>query len=113
MMKVSITAVFAVVLLCSVTAKAQQSASDGAPASLLDNSSLPLTFNATTLEGGDEQVCPPQEQLEIARAEIYEDVQVHIRNSLGETRSSNHSSCVTTLAECSRCNMVGNRDADA
>ena len=73
MMKVSITAVFAVVLLCSVTAKAQQSASDGAPASLLDNSSLPLTFNATTLEG-DEQVCPPQEQLEIARAEIYEDV---------------------------------------
>ena len=84
MMKVSITAVFAVVLLCSVTAKAQQSASDGAPASLLDNSSLPLTFNATTLEGGDEQVCPPQEQLEIARAEIYEDVRVHIRNGVGE-----------------------------
>ena len=93
-MKVSITAIVAVILLCSVTAEAQQDASDGAP-SLLANSSLPLTYNATILEG-DEQVCSPQEQLEMAKTEIDEDVRVHIRNSLGETRSV----CIRYLKQC-------------
>ncbi len=38
-----------------------------------DNSSLPVSYSATVLEGGG-QVCPPEEQLEMATAEIAEDV---------------------------------------
>ncbi len=38
-----------------------------------ENSSLPVSYSSTVLEGGG-QVCPPEEQLEMARAEIAEDV---------------------------------------
>ena len=46
-----------------------------------DNSSLSVTYSATVLEGG-EQVCPPEEQLEIARAEIGQDIRNTIRNDI-------------------------------
>ena len=45
------------------------------------NSSLPVACSATVLEGGG-QVCPPEEQLEMARAEIAKDVLNTIRNSV-------------------------------
>ena len=43
------------------------------------NSSLPVTYPATVLEGGG-QVCPPEEQLEMARVEIAQDVLNTVRN---------------------------------
>ena len=46
-----------------------------------DNSSLPVTYSATVLEGG-EQVCSPEEQREMARAEIGQDIRNTIRNDI-------------------------------
>ena len=46
-----------------------------------DNSSLPVSYSATVLEGGG-QVCPPEEQLEMARAEIDEDILNTIRSDI-------------------------------
>ena len=60
-----------------------------------NNSSQPVAYSATVLEGG-EQVCPPEEQLEMARAEIAEDVLKTIRSSLyhpGKVQENPASSC--------------------
>ena len=46
-----------------------------------DNSSLPVSYSATVLEGGG-QVCPPEEQLEMIIAEIDTDVLNTIRNNI-------------------------------
>ena len=65
-----------------------------------DNNSLPVAYSATVLEGGG-QVCPPEEQLEMARAEIIEDIQNTIRNIYcpGQVQENPASSCL----EVSRC----------
>ena len=69
-----------------------------------DNSSLPVSYSATVLEGGG-QVCPPEEQLEMARAEITEDILNIVRNSItdvhcpGQVQENPASSCL----EVSRC----------
>ena len=67
-----------------------------------DNSSLPLAYPATVLEGGG-QVCPPEEQLEMARAEIAEDVLNTIYTIVycrGQVQENPASSCL----EVSQCN---------
>ena len=51
------------------------------------NSPLPVTYSATALEEG-EQVCPPEEQQEIARAEIGQDIRNTIHNGHIMSRSS-------------------------
>ena len=66
-----------------------------------DNSSLPVSYSATVLEGGG-QVCPPEEQLEMARAEIAEDVFNIIRDVVqcpGQVQQNPASSCL----EVSQC----------
>ena len=62
------------------------------------NSSLPVAYSATVLEGGG-QVCPPEEQLEMARAEIGRDI---LRNMFcpGYSQEIPASSCL----EVSQCN---------
>ena len=65
-----------------------------------DNSSLPVTYSATALEGG-EQVCP-EEQLEIARAEIGQDIRNTIRNDVlcpGQLQENPAVSCLE-IAQC-------------
>ena len=42
-----------------------------------DSSSLPVTYSTTALEG-EEQVCPPHEQQEMARAEIVQELILYI-----------------------------------
>ena len=67
-----------------------------------DNSSLPVAYPATVLEGGG-QVCPPEEQLEMTRAEIAEDVLSTVRNNIlcpGQVQENPASSCL----EVSQCN---------
>ena len=67
-----------------------------------DNSSLPVSYPATVLEGG-EQVCPPEEQLEMATAQIDEDILNTIRNNIlcpGQVQENPASSCL----EVSQCN---------
>ena len=65
------------------------------------NSSMPVAYPATVLEGGG-QVCPPEEKLEMARAEIAEDIQNTIRNIScpGHVQENPASSCLEVL-QCS------------
>ena len=66
-----------------------------------DNSSLPVTYSATVLEGG-EQVCPPEEQREMARAEIGQDIRTTIRNDVlcpGQLQENPAVSCLE-IAQC-------------
>ncbi len=69
-----------------------------------DNRTVPASYSATVLEGGG-QVCPPEEQLEMARAEIAEDILNIIRNDIldvhcpGQVQESPASSCL----EVSQC----------
>ena len=66
------------------------------------NRTLPVAYPATVLEGGG-QVCPPEEQLEMARAEIAQDVLNIIRSSIhcrGQVQENPASSCL----EVSQCN---------
>ena len=66
------------------------------------NSSWPVAYPATVLEGGG-QVCPPEEQREMARAEIAQDDLNTIRSSVrcpGQVRENPASSCL----EVSQCN---------
>ena len=68
-----------------------------------DNSSLPVSYSATVLEGGG-QVCPPEEQLEMARAEIAEDVLNTVRNIFdgrcrGQVQENPASSCLD-VSQC-------------
>ena len=65
-----------------------------------DNSSLPVTYSATVLEGG-EQVCPPEEQLEMARAEIGQDILDTIRSIYcpGQVQENPAVSCLE-IAQC-------------
>ena len=69
------------------------------------NSSMPVAYPATVLEGG-RQVCPPEEQLEMARAEIAQDVLNTVRNNIldvhcpGQVQENPASSCL----EVSQCN---------
>ena len=65
------------------------------------NRSLPVAYHATVLEGGG-QVCPPEEQLEMARAEIAQDVLNTIHSSVfcpGQVQENPASSCL----EVSQC----------
>ena len=67
-----------------------------------DNSSVPVAYSATVLEGGG-QVCPPEEQLEMARAEIAIDILNTIRIIVrcpGQVPEDPASSC----HEVSQCN---------
>ena len=63
-----------------------------------DNSSLPVSYSATVLEGGG-QVCPPEEQLEMATAIIDEDILNIIRDCPGQVQENPASSCL----EVSQC----------
>ncbi len=69
-----------------------------------DNNSLPVSYSATVLEGGG-LVCPPEEQLEMARAEIAEDALNIVRNDIldvpcpGQVQENPASSCL----EVSQC----------
>ena len=62
-----------VVLALILAAELQLTSCQEGVTSQHDNSSLPVSYSATVLEGGG-QVCPPEEQLEMARAEIAEDI---------------------------------------
>ena len=67
-----------------------------------DNSSLPVSYSATVLEGGG-QVCPPEEQLEMIIAEIDTDILNTIRNNIlcpGQVQENPASSCL----DVSQCN---------
>ena len=68
-----------------------------------EHSSLPVSYSATVLEGGG-QVCPPEEQLEMARAEIDEEILNTVRNIFdrrcrGQDQENPASSCL----EVSQC----------
>ncbi len=70
-----------------------------------DNRTLPVAYSATVLEGGG-QVCPPEEQLEMARAEIAEDILNIVRSNIldvhcpGQVQENPALSCL----EVSQCN---------
>ena len=64
---------FTAALLFCITVEAQL-----AP-NLLNDTSLPVNYPAKILEGG-EQVCPPQDQLEMARMLLMKEVQALILN---------------------------------
>ena len=96
-------------ILCTVVAlilaaELQLTSCQEGVTSQLDNSSLPVSYSATVLEGGG-QVCPPEEQLEMARAEIAEDVLNIVRNDIldvhcpGQVQENPASSCL----EVSKC----------
>ena len=93
------------VLALILAAELQLTSCQGGVTSQHDNSSLPVSYSATVLEGGG-QVCPPEEQLEMARAEIDEDVLNIFRNSSrdvhcpGQVQENPASSCL----EVSQCN---------
>ena len=74
-----------------------------------DNSSLPVTYSATVLEGG-EQVCPPEEQLEMARAEIGQDILDTIRSIYcpGQVQENPAVSCLE-IAQCNHQNTTGSQ----
>ena len=85
------------VLVLILAAELQLTSCQEGVTSQHDNSSLP----ATVLEGG-EQVCPPEEQLEMATAEIDEDILNTIRNDIlcpGQVQENPASSCL----EVSQC----------
>ena len=90
------------VLALVLAAELQLTSCQEGVTSQLDNSSLPVSYPATVLEGGG-QVCPPEEQLEMARAEIDEDVLNIIRDIVhcpGQFQENPASSCL----EVSQCN---------
>ncbi len=93
------------VLALVLAAELQLTSCQGGVTSQHDNSSLPVSYSATVLEGGG-QVCPPEEQLEMARAEIAEDVLNIVRNDIldghcpGQVQENPASSCL----EVSQCN---------
>jgi len=67
-----------------------------------NNSSLPVSYSATIVDGG-EQVCPPEEEQEMIRADIGQDVRNIIRNVIlcrGLVQDNPASSCL----EVSQCN---------
>ena len=64
---------FAAALLFCITVEAQLALN------LLNDTSLPVNYPAKILEGG-EQVCPPQDQLEMARMLLMKEVQALILN---------------------------------
>ena len=71
-------------------------------ASQSNNSSLPVSYSATIVEGG-EQVCPPEEEQEMIRADIGQDIRNIIRNVIlcrGLVQDNPASSCL----EVSQCN---------
>ena len=88
---------FFVVCIFTLAAELQLTSCQEGATSQRGNSSLPVAYSATVLEGGG-QVCPPEEQLEMARAEIGRDV---LRNIFcpGEVQENPASSCL----EVSQC----------
>ena len=89
------------VLVLILTAELQLTSCQEGVTSQHGNRSLPVTYPATVLEGGG-QVCPPEEQLEMARAKIAEDVLNTIRSSVhcpGQVSENPASSCL----EVSQC----------
>ncbi len=93
------------VLALILAAKLQLTLCQEGVTSQHDNHSLPVSYSATVLEGGG-QVCPPEEQLEMARAEIAEDVLSIVRSDIldvhcpGQVQKNPASSCL----EVSQCN---------
>ena len=90
------------VLVLILAAKLQLTSCQEGVTSQHGNSSLSVTYPATVLEGGG-QVCPPEEQLEMARAEIAEDVLNTIYTIIcrrGQVQENPASSCL----EVSQCN---------
>ena len=92
------------VLALILAAELQLTSCQEGVTSQYDNSSLPVSYSATVLEGGG-QVCPPEEQLEMARAEIAEDALNIVRNDIldvpcpGQVQEIPASSCL----EVSQC----------
>ena len=93
---------FQIVFVLILAAELQTASCQEGATSQRDSSSLPVMSAVTILEGG-EQVCPPEEQREMARAEIGEDVLSTIRNLVlcqGQDQENPASSCL----EISQCN---------
>ena len=87
------------ILALVLAAELQLISCEEGAASQHDNSSLPVSYSATVLEGGG-QVCPPEEQLEMATAEIDEDILNTIRNNIlcpGQVQENPASSCLEVL----------------
>ena len=61
--------------------------------------SLPLSYSATVLEGG-EQVCPLEEQLEIARAQIRSEVRIHLQGPVPGQDLENPAASCLEIAQC-------------
>ena len=91
---------FQVVFIFILAAELQLASCQEGATSQHDNSSMRVAYSATVLEGGG-QVCPPEEQLEMARAEIGRDTLRVIRNSCpGQVQENPATSCL----EVSQCN---------
>ena len=91
-----------IVLALILAAELQLTSCQEGVTSQHDNSSLPVSYPATVLEGGG-QVCPPEEQLEMARAEIAEEILNIVRSDVhcpGQVQENPASSCL----EVSQCN---------
>ena len=89
-------------LVLTLDAELQLTSCQEGATSQHDNSSLPVAYSATVLDGGG-QVCPPEQQLEMARAEIAEDVLNTIYTIVycpGQVQENPASSC----REVSQCN---------
>ena len=89
------------ILVLTLAAELQLTSCQEGVTSQHDNSSLPVTYSATVLEGG-EQVCPPEEQREMARAEIGQDIRNTIRNDVlcpGQVQQNPAVSCLE-IAQC-------------
>ena len=73
------------VLVLILAAELQLTSCQEGVTSQHDNRTLPVAYPATVLEGGG-QVCPPEEQLEMARAEIAEDIQILFAISIAQVK---------------------------
>ena len=86
--------IFCTILVLTLAAELQLTSCQEGLTSQHDNSSLSVTYSATVLEGG-EQVCP--EQLDIARAEIGQDIRNTIRTDVlcpGQLQENSAVSCL-------------------
>ena len=93
----SIQYVLYVFLLCT------HASSEGAVPSQNNGRSLPVTHPATALEGGADESCPPEEQLEMARAAFGQELSNIIRNEIlcpGQLQENPADSCL----QISQCN---------
>ena len=93
----SIQCVLYVFLLCT------HASSEGAVPSQNNGRSLPVTYPATALEGGADESCTPEEQLEMARDAFGQELSNIIRNEIlcpGQLQDNPADSCL----QISKCN---------